>query len=223
MNVKPIIFSGPMVLALLDGRKSQTRRALTLACDEPPAFVEDSAIMALDERDRPYRWPRTHAVGDLLWVREAWAYGAAAPEKLAYCAPFFWRREEGGVWYFADNASPPHPIGQRGKLRSPIFMPRWMSRLTLVVTDVRVQRLQEISEADARSEGHPISWDGKPYDPPSREVDSWQGYGRASFSLYWSKLHGPGAWDANPWVAAYSFTAHSMNVDAYLARQTEAA
>ena len=147
-------------------------------------------------------------VGDRLWVREAFRgskdYDAYPPREWSH-----WP-----VHYEADGAPDPRDeVGENGKLRSPIHMPRWASRLTLTVTDVRVERLQEISEADAQAEGFPISWDGKPYDPPSPQEDSWQGYGRSSMSLYWNSLHGPDAWDANPWICALTFTVSRGNID----------
>lgn len=218
----PIIFSAPMVQALLDGRKSQTRREIK------PRPIHPECRKALFSR-RPdgsggqWAWwflgallpfaeiRLRYAVGDRLYVREAHALVPASAYRMSegveqaidpseagracvYRAGF--DRSNGGI-----------------RWRSPIHMPRWASRLTLTVTDVRVERLQEISEADAQAEGFPISWDGKPYDPPSPQEDSWQGYGRASMSLYWNSLHGPDAWAANPWVAAISFTVSRGNID----------
>ncbi len=94
-----------------------------------------------------------------------------------------------------------------------IHMPRWASRLTLIVSAVKIERLQDISEADARAEGMPVDHDGNYYEPPAPEQDNWQGYARASFSLFWCRLNGPAAWTANPYVAAVSFFVHVVNVD----------
>lgn len=210
MADRPVIFSGPMVKALLEGRKSQTRRILK---SQPPEWVtrmchegRNGWIGSGDGHGVLMHVP--YAVGDRLWVREAFRgskdYDAYPPREWSH-----WP-----VHYEADGAPDPRDeVGENGKLRSPIHMPRWASRLTLTVTDVRVERLQEISEADAQAEGFPISWDGKPYDPPSPQEDSWQGYGRASMSLYWNSIHVPGAWDANPWVCAISFTVDRANID----------
>ena len=89
------------------------------------------------------------------------------------------------------------------KKRSPIHMPRWASRLTLTITDVRVQRLQEITAEDVTAEGIPFEADAlAPYE-----------WSVARFADLWNTIHGPDAWDANPWCAAISFTVHRCNID----------
>lgn len=109
-------------------------------------------------------------------------------------------------------------------------MPRWASRLTLTVEGVKVERLQEISEEDAIAEGiarenvivdtkcyggvhHEITadryWSGAAGDPDEGYED-----GCEAFAALWRSIHGPDAWDANPWVAAISFTVHKCNIDA---------
>ncbi len=226
MTDRPIIFSAPMVRALLDGRKTQTRRVLgnsgpgrgrsnifSAQIGWSDSYVLDPGNANWRERDTPY------APGDRLWVREAWArvpmtaYRASegvdqrqSPfdyEAAIYRAGF--DRSQGGIHW-----------------RSPIHMPRWASRLTLLVTDVRVQRLQEISEADARAEGiEPLKSGRGYYDPTvshdqSRSIVRFgQYYSLAThaFSALWDSIHGPDAWDANPWVAAISFTVHRCNID----------
>ena len=100
------------------------------------------------------------------------------------------------------------PSGTRW--RPSIHMPRWASRLTLTVTDVRVQRLQEISEEDARAEGaYPCeggwSYGGSPLAGTTA---------RGAFYCLWNSLHGPDAWSANPWVCALTFTVDRRNIDA---------
>lgn len=204
MADRPIIFSAPMVLALLEGRKTQTRRVLgrhgegrgryNIFNADPAwsdSYVLDPGNAEWRERDTPWK------VGDRLWVREAWAAGACAGDMPpSHLAPRFWRVENGGLWYRA-GGEPAHPITPRGKWRSPIHMPRWASRLTLTVTDVRVQRLQEISEEDALAEG--VERTRFP------ERGDW-GWPQERFRTLWERIHGPGAWEANPWVAAISFT-----------------
>lgn len=208
MADRPILFSAPMVRALLAGTKTQTRRELDVFCDEPPAYVEDGMIKALDPDDQPYRWPRTHAVGDRLWVREAWrtfsTFDDEPPRNLDFVH----------VWYEADAGYKPkirYPHG-RGRYRHGRFMPRWFSRLTLTVTAVRVERLQEISEADAIAEG------------VERDSDGWRDYlmpntqccanACDSYRTLWEAINGPGSWEANPWAAAYTFTVEHRNIDA---------
>lgn len=176
----PILFSAPMVRAIMEGRKTQTRRAIPgVDGDEYPYvgswhedarggyvvfqdYPRDQAICRIQAR---IRWQP----GDRLWVKETWALGdleaiyrADDPECDVY------------RWYPS------------------IHMPRWASRITLLVTDVRVQRLQDISEEDARAEGAP-PWTG-----------AHQSYVTGFYNI-WATINGPGSWDANPWVAAISF------------------
>ena len=107
-------------------------------------------------------------------------------------------------------------IGLKGKLRPGMSLPRWASRITLIVTDVRIQRLQDINrETPGPKVCQPTTI--SIYEPPPPQVDSWQGYERASFFLVWSEINGkrPGcAVKDNPWVAAYTFTVHKQNIDA---------
>lgn len=222
MADRSLIFSGPMIRALLDGRKTQTRRIVRPQPEQnvagmwvwPPNWRtgiprygvgvqtdEDGLVQTLTyDSARRLRY----APGDRLWVREAWAAGACAGDMPPnHLAPRFWRVENGGLWYRA-GGEPAHPITPRGKWRSPIHMPRWASRLTLTVTEVRVTRLQEISEEDARAEGVRGNAGG-PWGCEGLIED---------FADLWESIHGPGAWEANPWVAAISFTVMRGNIDA---------
>ncbi len=238
MTDRPILFSGPMVRALLDGRKTQTRRLvdnvppqpdinchpqkrqlfaspyLDSYCSERKTSINPRGMSVewcwwqVDDRQCLPVFKVKAKPGDRLWVREAFrgskGYDNHPPKTWSH-----WP-----VHYEADGSPDPRDeMEENGKLRPGIHMPRWASRLTLSVKDVRIERLQDISEADARAEGCPVSWDGKPYAPPPPEVDGWQGYGRASFCLLWSKINGPGSWEANPWVAAYTFTVAKGNID----------
>jgi hypothetical protein len=203
-----------MVRALLDGRKTQTRRIFKGAEKNENGlwhvFGSGGGVIGVAEEDvgneavgyLPIQ------VGDRLWVREAWR----TLQKWDDLKPSHLADDASKITYEADPENR-NKVWAFGKLRPSMFMPRFASRLTLTVTEVRVERLQDISEEDARAEGCPVTWDGKPYDPPPPEVDSWQGYGRYSFCLLWSKINGPGSWDANPWVAAYTFTVERRNID----------
>jgi hypothetical protein len=183
----PIPLRAWEVLALLDGRKTQTRR---LAWRDPH---EGGPADGLERRPSPWRKVRP---GDRLWVREAWRIdGAGARVPAKHC------RGKRAVQYRADGYQPVTWME-----RSPIHMPRWASRLTLTVTDVRVQRLQEISEADACAEGAREAY-GEPFDEGSAVTD------RRRFQLLWNHLHGPGAWDTNPEVVALTFTVTKGNID----------
>ena len=206
MADKPIIFSAPMVRALLDGRKTQTRRVL-----KPQPNMLNGGRPLNDGRGSysiEAGWKHLPCTrGDRLWVREAFRgskdYDAYPPREWSH-----WP-----VHYEADGAPDPRDeVGENGKLRSSIHMPRWASRLTLTVTDVRVQRLQEISGEDCLAEGVQCAT------CDAMKASACHGRGCfASIDAYrtlWNSLHGPGAWEANPWVAAYSFTVQRGNIDA---------
>lgn len=219
----PISFSPPMVRAIKreietpGTGKTQTRRVLDAACDEPPAFVADGAVMALDENERPYRWPRTYAVGDLLYVREHWRTDRCLDHKAPRDMP-----HSGGDWvsvrYEADGYGP--GVLDPGRFRQGMHMPRWASRFTLLVTDVRVQRLQEISEADAMAEGlHRYNFASH----TAKEMGCDWTYGTetrcgspiSAFASLWDSLNAQRGygWEANPWVVAYTFRPMLGNVD----------
>lgn len=96
--------------------------------------------------------------------------------------------------------------------RDPQFMPRWASRLTLTITAVRVQRLQDISEADALSEGYPPALVKEGVSPTGMPFSEWSW--RYGFRDTWNKIHFDYPWDENPWVSAFTFTVHQKNIDA---------
>lgn len=186
MTERPIIFSAPMVRAILEGRKTQTRRALKgLASDDhlrASPFVASGLETGHGREVKvPYR------PGDLLWVREAWRtltkFDHLPPRDVHFASP---------IQYPVNDPIDPWD----SRTRSPIHMPRWASRITLIVEDVRVQRLHDISEEDAMAEGVepilvPPDGGGTPHVEGFRDL--------------WTTIHGPGAWDANPWVAAVTF------------------
>jgi hypothetical protein len=186
MTDRPIIFSAPMVRAILDGRKTQTRRAIR------PVPIINGVGAIFDEGDRqedfvePY-WvfPETCKYGkpgDLLWVRETWTQ-----------YPIELNPEPCDAWYKATSNGPPPPF----KWRPSIHMPRWASRITLRITDIRVERLQDISEDDAKAEG--VGYKNPGYLPGTK--GNWIG----SFAYLWNKINGAGAWESNPWVWVISF------------------
>ena len=205
-----------MVRALLAGTKTQTRRLM------PGQEYLRQAYDPIVSGTRIYNYAAEEiiskapiSVGDRLWCRETWSgvhsFRDTPPSLrqsvMTQDGPIL--RDD--IWFWADG----NPDGgDYERPRPGIHMPRWSSRLTLTVTDVRVQRLQDISEDDARAEGCPFTHDGRQYDPPAPDVDSWQGYGRASFCLLWDSINGAGSWEANPWVAAYTFTVEKRNIDA---------
>lgn len=205
-----IIFTGANVRAIMAGRKTQTRRVIRGAptdavwhCDRRDGklwFVTDGGSPSLPVRPG-------FMVGDRLWVREAWQefllsehppgrpLGPAGrfgiPVEMA-------KGNVSHVAYRADGEWPDHPEMGKARWRSPLHMERRFSRLTLAVTDVRVERLQDISCADAIAEGIPPAANSTTidYDTPDP---------RDAYRDLWNSIHGPAAWDANPWVAAITF------------------
>lgn len=199
MKERPILFSGPMVRAILDGGKTQTRRVVKRSGDmefdknDPhygPYWLAYAAGDAEGE-DAKVRCPHG-TPGDRLWVRETWAvqheYDAAAPSEIGVSAR----------WHYAATED----LGGLRK-RPSIFLPRRGSRILLEITDVRVQRLQEISEQDARAEGV-TEYAGKWWDGSPVAGGKWNAPTEA-FRGLWESINGPGSWHANPWVWAITF------------------
>ncbi len=200
---RPILFSGPMVLALLAGRKTQTRRVARLkrgiTISDIPTWTDSGggtqrAVFGREQIEEP-----RIAVGDRLYVREAWRTGGQHDHIAPRDLPQEWA---GPIGYVADEA--PNTISRTGRFRQGMHMPRWASRLTLIVTKVGVQRLQEISEADAMAEGCTL---GANNGTSSNAV--------FQYSVLWDGLNADRgySWSDNPWVAAYSFTVHRRNIN----------
>jgi hypothetical protein len=247
MADRPILFSAPMVRALLAGTKTQTRRLIDFkGIDEVMDFVK----VATDPQGRPvyemkgsvgqhiaipagkhlqdYNWSPRIGVGDLLWVREnaavrqtGWHHTDGPSHTVSYRAD----EDEYGRWLGlpscgngprkgkAPSVFPSRSHNQNGSLRwqPSIHMPRWASRLTLTVTDVRIERLQDISEADAIAEG------AKQYSSSTKLSRAfnpdWKGVYREGYAELWNSINGPGDWEANPWVVAYTFAVQHGNID----------
>lgn len=213
MTDRPIIFSAPMVLALLAGRKTQTRRLAWR-----PKREKEHTGTSFDggvtwERETP--WQRVQP-GDRLWVREnCWSdWEGSDGNGVRYPADGAWiKATDEERWTALDcYASSRHPDNatNTGQLVPAIHMPRWASRLTLTVTDVRVQPLKAITNDDAWAEGAPPGIGDSRFDyyKPGTQGDE-MGW----FAGLWEHLHGPGAWDANPEVVALTFTVHRCNID----------
>lgn len=208
MSNRPIIFSAPMIRALIDGRKTQTRRVL-----RKEAALNAAAVFDREFLTRPGNVDLIGcAIGDRLWVREAFALGFDLDDhdmpigdepKLFFAATYDGRR-----WLDRDTDE----WRDEPRWTPSIHMPRWASRITLAVTAVRVQRLQEISREDAIAEGCESPLIGSEAPRPGPGV--YLADERTSFAQLWNRLKGPGSWDANPWVVAITFTAHRCNIDA---------
>ena len=231
LKERPILFSTPMVRAILDGRKTQTRRII-----KPQPYVLNSTSAELNQlfkdglmhRACPYG-----KIGDLLWVRETWAdltEGYGTPwERFNLKPPFIWYKADGDQPDIGNGAS------QLESWKPSIFMPRWASRITLRITNVRVERLQDISEMDAIAEGvAPLFTEEEIARRPElnsckgayrnylwhgligktitgKQSDAWEcqysGYDNAknSFSSLWESINGSGSWEATPWVWVVEF------------------
>ena len=216
MADRSILFSAPMVRAILAGTKTQTRRVMPAR----PLISTYDGRPVVQDRDGVYRAPETrYKVGDRLWVRETIDMGHTG-YVICTCT------------YQADGTpvdlrpSPFWAGNQTRKLIPSIHMPRWASRLTLTVTEVRVQRLQDISEADAAAEG---AYRGK---ASGRYADNysmmaiagqWFASSRSWYADLWDRINGAGSWEANPWVAAYTFTVEPRNIDAMTAEAARCA
>ncbi len=222
MADRPILFSGPMIKALLAGRKTQTRRLIGFPGIEK---VLDFVKVATDNEGRPvyemkdaagqfvarpagkglvdYHFSPRIGVGDRLWVRETWSHSGDHVFSISEAR----RALTGWAIYQADeNNDYPH-----AKYWPSIHMPKEFSRMTLIVTDVRVERLQDISEADAIAEGakqySSSTKLSRPFNP------DWKGIYREGYAELWNEINGAGSWEANPWVAAYTFRVIKQNID----------
>jgi hypothetical protein len=181
MSERPIIFSGEMVRAILEGRKTQTRRPIRddwWRCLDPDDDADRCQALTMC----PYGVP-----GDRLWVREKWGFSASVTTD----GHDRWMRERETTYmvYAADDGA------CAARWRSSIHMPRWASRLTLEVTEVRIQRLQEISRTDVAAEGVAASCDHK-------ECSCWLD----NFRTPWDSINSKRTpWASNPWCWAISF------------------
>ena len=214
MKERGMIFNGEMVRAILDGRKTQTRR---------PIKWKQTRLTEIGEREDGSKWPWSEdaehacdfwhpcpfgAVGDRIWVRETWSSDFAN----------YYPNDR--VWYAADNNrqldidmvdgvrgiySPESDVHVPFRWHPSIHMPRWASRILLEITDVRVERLNAISEEDARAEG---IIDGgclncgepEPCGCANPEPDATD-----AFAYLWQSIYGQDNWNANPWVWVIEF------------------
>jgi hypothetical protein len=209
---RPILFSTPMIQAILEGRKTQTRRVVKLPKEVDPNHFDKASSPIGTGEFTIVHWPYDHyelvtikcpygQVGDVLWVRETWAavgcIGGHPYEHIyQYKADFPNGNWSGGADWCFEGWKPS------------IHMPYAACRLKLEITNIRVERLQDISDEDAMSEGvgeHEIGC------PELRELD---GYPKCkcgdlsyvdSFQKLWQSINGPESWDNNPWVWVVEF------------------
>lgn len=214
MKQRPILFNSEMVCATIDGRKTHTRRIIN-----PQPTLSDSSGFnwkgrayglgaSPSETERNFsKWSCKHGkVGDRLWVRETFQpvfadgfdhnsvarsdYKTGRGYKCSYPAT-------DGIQEFIDAED-----NVTDRCTPSIHMPRWASRITLEITGVRAERLQDISEADAKAEGIQKAWQyADCYYTPSGDYAS----ARVAFQRLWESINGPESWDANPFVWVIEF------------------
>lgn len=195
MKERPILFSGPMVKAILDGRKTQTRRVI-----KPQPSISGPYEGFLYGRTFGYTCPYG-SKGEALWVRETWRYDRETDYKpIAY-------RADGQI--------------ASEKWKPSIFMPRWASRITLEITDVRVERVKDISPHNALAEGirqiskdAGLTWkygisDNDGYPGHDNHGWPWKDFRRSpveAFKKLWDSINGKKyPWESNPWVWVIEF------------------
>lgn len=223
MKARPILFSGEMVRAILDGRKTQTRRVIKPQPSGMLEWVKSKIYVACSSDSSFRRAMRPHCpygkVGDVLWVRETFcklSHGSNADDN------------HHDIKFRADSEI-------NVKWKPSIFMPKKLSRITLEITDIRVERLQDISEDDAMDEGvdffksgdsfeGDLSYYFKDYLCKGIEVDddgeiihynnTFEDDSISSFQSLWQSINGN--WDDNPWVWVVEFKPHFENINDYL-------
>ncbi|TDI79826.1 MAG: hypothetical protein E2O79_09995 [Caldithrix sp.] len=280
IKTHPILFSGPMVRAILEDRKTQTRRII-----KPQPTIENGVFEWLPKKKMLYAYQCVNCepdmsfyspygrLGDLLWVRENWGYhgmGKSSTDR--------WKTKNMGVSYHADGRRTSgldyegadvlklpadYPVGKvvtmpddltneechawwhRKKSIPSIHMPRWVNRITLEIKDIRVERLQDISEEDAKAEGifftdygrNCYHRGGAPQDvgdcpapnedPCHPQRNGWShkkttshdqclATAKSAFGNLWQSINGQESWDENPWVWPVTFESHLCNIDEYM-------
>ena len=218
MTDRPILQTAADVRAALAGRKTQARAVIKWQGPRgfphsfADAFVDNPAgvprlLVPFHHPDEPCEWSECqrhrhygpYDPGDRLWVREAWR----VEHRFNTHSPI---PHDSAVQYPADD---PLSVWD-SRLRPSTQLPRWSSRLTYIVKDVRVQRVQDITEADAVAEG----CDAVLALTIKRPNGAHPGNPRECYCDLWDELHGPGAWDRNDWVAAITFDVVARNIDA---------
>lgn len=222
MKERPILFSAPMVRAILDGRKTMTRRIVKPQAAILTPVMAHGFGLPIPESSNPVIQCPYGKPGDRLWVRETFGFvGYAFDEnenrvdwipdrpatpihELKFGSAYF----DGYVIYAADggfewNAGDDATINTCSMWKPSIHMPRAVSRITLEITGVRVERLQDISEADATAEGAALDR-GHCYVVSGHEQWAHQ-TARGCFNSLWNSINGPCAFEQNPWVWVVEF------------------
>jgi hypothetical protein len=211
MKERPILFSAPMVRAILEGSKTQTRRIIKpkkggeiVGVGGPGIAMEKLSDCEFSTVVSPFGQP-----GDRLWVRETWQ-GPLIDEELEdefRQSPDFFKKPAFCAYRSTDTLDAINADGEELGWRPSIHIPRWASRINLEITGVRVERLQDISEEDACAEGVERMSAMQGCGLYRNYLDALTGYIRPddSFSSLWKSINGPGSWGANPWVWVIEF------------------
>ncbi|MGV6478812.1 hypothetical protein ACT2VT_002875 [Pantoea agglomerans] len=218
MGERPILFNADMVSAVLDGRKTQTRRII----QSPAKNMQASGHKVIEYREPGDKWYGEHvfsmrnqsgtwcdytkeqflakcpfgAVGDRLWVRETFRVHSRATD----VATLVYKASEQQSWTQQTHRVPIEKCNKPAVVDTwtpSIHMPRWASRITLEITSVRVEQLQDISQEDAKAEG---CWRGRGFGTPDLAVTPID-----EFPSLWASIYGADSWQANPWVWIVEF------------------
>lgn len=184
MKFIPILFSTPMVQAILDGRKTQTRRVIKPHLTDVASFIKC-----------PYGKP-----GDVLWVRETWQETTSLhPSDQNY----------GYIYKASDNGREWENNSENWKWKPSLFMPKQACRIFLKIKDVRVERLQDIDKQSAINEGVQIIFDAETHVPVYKKYNLKETLGTInpilSFYILWETINGKGSVELNPWVWVIEF------------------
>lgn len=200
MRERPILFNADMVSAVLDGRKTQTRRLLTphhlkmidAAASAGECYPLESGRQHANSQSYYREWCPFGAVGDRLWVRETFRVHSRATD----VATLVYKASEQQSWTQQTHRVPIEKCNKPAVVDTwtpSIHMPRWASRITLEITGVRVERLQSISEEDAKAEG------------VKTECSVIGDKHFLGFRSLWKSIYGDDSWQANPWVWVVEF------------------
>lgn len=234
MKERPLLFSAPMIQAILAGNKTQTRRIVkpdgVNAIEYMAGSNDDQTEFEflglrygpwIDDANKEQapewlvycsEYPEEGIIpigqgygvaGDQIWVKETWqaaiGWDRTKPSEIDKHAPIFFPADGSELHV---DAWDDWETRAYGKLRPSIFMPRWASRIQLEITCIRIERLQDCSEADAVAEGIKVDECGHAI----RKIDdvAW-GSAKGAYAELWESINGPGSWAANPWVWVLEF------------------
>jgi len=228
MKERPIIFTGDSPKKILAGTKTMTRRVFKKW--QVPKLLDGishidyygkAAYMSIvkkgiyrfaafgDTEEKcleqliEYGGCPYGKIGSKLWVREAWNAGECADKlKPSELWPSFWLEDNGGLWYKSDDTIPKSPISKKGKNRSPLFLPKWASRIKIEITNIKAEKIQEISEEDSIKEGCVSTA------VLTEDRSDYTGlFAVEKFNDLWNTIHGKKgcSWRINPLVWAIEF------------------